>query len=122
MKHLHNSLTIVKHMFTCLCLVLSSCRVTQAESSMFDLAVTARATAEDEIVRKTTMREVKMLRMLKQGNIVELKEAFKRKNKLVRLQGSSSSWVPLVKHMLCALTSVMLQWLLQQLLCGLSEQ
>lgn len=89
---------------------------------MFDLAVTARATAEDEIVRKTTMREVKMLRMLKQGNIVELKEAFKRKNKLVRLQGSSSSWVPLVKHMLCALTSVMLQWLLQQLLCGLSEQ
>lgn len=42
--------------------------------------------ADDEIVRKTTLREVKMLRMLKQDNIVELKEAFRRKNKLVRLQ------------------------------------
>lgn len=40
--------------------------------------------ADDEMVRKTTLREVKMLRMLKQNNIVELKEAFRRKNKLVR--------------------------------------
>lgn len=39
--------------------------------------------AEDEIVKKTTLREVKMLRMLKQNNIVELKEAFRRKSKLV---------------------------------------
>ena len=37
---------------------------------------------EDEIVKKTTFREVKMLRMLKQENIVQLKEAFKRKNRL----------------------------------------
>jgi hypothetical protein len=33
---------------------------------------------EDEIVKKTTFREVKMLRTLKQENIVQLKEAFKR--------------------------------------------
>jgi cyclin-dependent kinase-like len=33
-------------------------------------------------VKKTTFREVKMLRMLKQENIVQLKEAFKRKNRL----------------------------------------
>ena len=33
---------------------------------------------EDEIAKKTIMREVKMLRMLKHGNIVLLKEAFKR--------------------------------------------
>ncbi len=33
---------------------------------------------EDEIVKKTTFREVKMLRMLKQENIVQLREAFKR--------------------------------------------
>jgi cyclin-dependent kinase-like len=33
---------------------------------------------EDEIVKKTTFREVKMLRMLKQDNIIQLKEAFKR--------------------------------------------
>jgi cyclin-dependent kinase-like len=33
---------------------------------------------EDEIAKKTIMREVKMLRMLKHPNIVHLKEAFKR--------------------------------------------
>lgn len=47
--------------------------------------------AEDDIVRKTTLREVKMLRMLRQNNIVELKEAFRRKGKLVRLQVDSPS-------------------------------
>ena len=33
---------------------------------------------DDEIVKKTTMREVKMLRLLRHENIVQLKEAFKR--------------------------------------------
>ena len=33
---------------------------------------------EDDIVKKTTMREVKMLRLLKHENVVLLKEAFKR--------------------------------------------
>ena len=33
---------------------------------------------EDEIAKKTIMREVRMLRMLKYNNIVTLKEAFKR--------------------------------------------
>eukprot|EP00762_Andalucia_godoyi_P008503 ANDGO_05755.mRNA.1 Cell division control protein 2 homolog 3 len=37
---------------------------------------------DDEMVRKTTLREVKILRMLKQENIVCLKEAFRRKGKL----------------------------------------
>ena len=37
---------------------------------------------DDEIVRKTTLREVKVLRMLRQENIVHLKEAFRRKGKL----------------------------------------
>lgn len=41
------------------------------------------SSAEDEIVRKTTLREVKMLRALRQENIVSLKEAFRRKQKLV---------------------------------------
>lgn len=36
------------------------------------------STEEDEIVKKTTMREVKMLRLLKHDNVVLLKEAFKR--------------------------------------------
>lgn len=40
--------------------------------------------AEDAIVRKTTLREVKMLRTLRHENIVSLKEAFRRKQKLVR--------------------------------------
>ena len=34
------------------------------------------------MVRKTTMREVKVLRSLRQENIVNLKEAFRRKTKL----------------------------------------
>mmetsp|Transcript_30757 Transcript_30757/g.100106 ORF Transcript_30757/g.100106 Transcript_30757/m.100106 type:complete len:770 (+) Transcript_30757:88-2397(+) len=37
---------------------------------------------DDEIVRKTTLREVKVLRSLRQDNIVNLKEAFRRKGKL----------------------------------------
>ena len=36
-------------------------------------------TDEDELIKKNTQREVKMLRMLKNPNIVDLKEAFKRK-------------------------------------------
>lgn len=38
--------------------------------------------AEDEIVRKTTLREVKILRLLKHNNVVSLLEAFRRKGKL----------------------------------------
>ena len=37
-----------------------------------------KETEEDEIVKKNTQREVKMLRYLRHKNIVELKEAFKR--------------------------------------------
>lgn len=37
---------------------------------------------EDEVVRKTTLREVKILRMLKHENIVTLREAFRRKGRL----------------------------------------
>jgi hypothetical protein len=50
--------------------------------------------AEDEIVRRTTLREVKMLRMLRQDNIVELKEAFRRKGKLVRGQQQARQQAP----------------------------
>jgi cyclin-dependent kinase-like len=37
-----------------------------------------KETDEDEIVKKSTMREVKILRMLKHENIVQMKEAFKK--------------------------------------------
>ncbi|XP_074650693.1 uncharacterized protein LOC141905634 isoform X2 [Tubulanus polymorphus] len=37
---------------------------------------------ENDDVRRTTLRELKMLRSLKQENIVELKEAFRRRGKL----------------------------------------
>ena len=37
---------------------------------------------DDEVIKKTTYREVKILRMLRHNNIVSLIEAFKRKNKL----------------------------------------
>ena len=37
---------------------------------------------DDELVRKTTIREVRILRLLKHDNIVNLIEAFRRKGKL----------------------------------------
>ena len=37
---------------------------------------------DDEVLRKTTLREVKILRMLRHTNIVSLIEAFRRKGKL----------------------------------------
>lgn len=41
-----------------------------------------KETDDDEIVRKTTLREVKVLRMIKHSNVVQLREAFKRKGRL----------------------------------------
>lgn len=38
--------------------------------------------AENEDVKRTTMRELRMLKALKQENIVDLKEAFRRRGKL----------------------------------------
>ncbi|KAK1802072.1 hypothetical protein P4O66_004415 [Electrophorus voltai] len=43
---------------------------------------TSTRLAENEEVKETTLRELKMLRTLKQENIVELKEAFRRRGKL----------------------------------------
>jgi cyclin-dependent kinase-like len=40
------------------------------------------STDEDEVVKKTTNREIRMLKTLRHENIVVLKEAFKRKGKL----------------------------------------
>lgn len=37
---------------------------------------------EDEVVRRTTLREIKILRIMRHENIVQLKEAFRRKGKL----------------------------------------
>jgi cyclin-dependent kinase-like len=37
-----------------------------------------KETDDDEVVKKTSLREVKVLRMLKHDNIVQLREAFKR--------------------------------------------
>lgn len=37
---------------------------------------------DDEVLRKTTLREVKILRLLRHSNIVSLTEAFRRKGKL----------------------------------------
>ena len=39
-------------------------------------------TDEDELVRRVSLREVKVLRQMNQENIVKLREAFRRKGKL----------------------------------------
>lgn len=38
-----------------------------------------KETEDDQIVKKTTMREVKILKMVRHPNLVELKEAFRKK-------------------------------------------
>ena len=50
---------------------------------IFEVAIKKfKESDDDEIAKKTIMREVKMLRLLKYKNIVLLKEAFKRKGRL----------------------------------------
>lgn len=62
--------------------------------------------SENEDVQRTTMRELKMLRALKQENIVNLREAFKRKGKLylvfeyVEKVASSNSFKAILAHSL----------------------
>lgn len=51
--------------------------VEEEDSSIISVSFT-----ENEEVKETTLRELKMLRTLKQDNIVELKEAFRRRGKL----------------------------------------
>lgn len=41
-----------------------------------------KETEDDEVVKRNIQREVKMLRMLRHPNIVQLKEAFKRKGRI----------------------------------------
>lgn len=47
-----------------------------------DSCIISVSFTENEEVKETTLRELKMLRTLKQDNIVELKEAFRRRGKL----------------------------------------
>lgn len=49
---------------------------------LFTLSSPLLLRTENEEVKETTLRELKMLRTLKQENIVELKEAFRRRGKL----------------------------------------
>ena len=51
-------------------------------SNMILISSSSHLHAENEEVKETTLRELKMLRTLKQENIVELKEAFRRRGKL----------------------------------------
>ena len=60
--------------------VVIKCR--NKESNEFVAIKKFKESEEDEAVRKTTLREVKILRMLKHDNIVQLIEAFRRKGKL----------------------------------------
>lgn len=49
---------------------------------VWELFFSSHFHTENEEVKETTLRELKMLRTLKQENIVELKEAFRRRGKL----------------------------------------
>jgi len=54
----------------------------EKESGQFVAVKKFKESDEDEIARKTIMREVRMLRLLNHQNIVKLYEAFKRKGRL----------------------------------------
>lgn len=56
--------------------VVLKCRSTESSETV---AIKKFKEREEELVRKTTMREVKVLKMLRHGNVVELKEAFRKK-------------------------------------------
>jgi len=56
---------------------------TQHAKAVWHIVAQRLTPADDEVVRKTTLREVKMLRSLRHDNIVTLLEAFRRKQKLV---------------------------------------
>ena len=60
--------------------VVLKCR--NKETGMIVAVKKFKENEEDEVVRKTTMREVKVLRMLQHRNIVSLLEAFRRKGRL----------------------------------------
>lgn len=60
--------------------VVLKCR--NKESSEIVAIKKFKETEDDEVVKKTTLREVKVLRMLNHPNIVSLSEAFRRKGKL----------------------------------------
>lgn len=65
-------------------------------------------------MRRTTLREVKMLRMLRQDNIVELKEAFRRKGKLVRAQQHARQQAPAQDNSALTIAAACAVQLLQQ--------
>ncbi|XP_038055225.1 serine/threonine-protein kinase BUR1-like [Patiria miniata] len=60
--------------------VVLKCR--HKESSQIVAIKKFKDSEDNEDVRRTTLRELKVLRQLKQENIVELKEAFRRRGKL----------------------------------------
>lgn len=60
--------------------IVLKCR--NRETNEFVAIKKFKESEDDDNVRKTTLREVKILRMLRQGNIVSLREAFRRKGKL----------------------------------------
>lgn len=75
------------------------------QQEMRDDTIIPISFTENEEVKETTLRELKMLRTLKQDNIVELKEAFRRRGKLylvfeyVERVSPAAPFSPLGTHM-----------------------
>jgi serine/threonine protein kinase len=57
--------------------VVLKCRNKESQETM--AIKKFKESEDDELVRKTTVREVKILKMLRQPNIIHLHEAFRRK-------------------------------------------
>lgn len=57
--------------------VVLKCR--DLEKSIYVAIKKFKESDDEELTKKTTIREVKILKMLNHGNIVEMKEAFRKK-------------------------------------------
>lgn len=79
-KHYHIFVLLVC-MYMCMCMYCM-CVYVLDDLYRSDRNSVFLCLAENEEVKETTLRELKMLRTLKQENIVELKEAFRRRGKL----------------------------------------
>ena len=61
---------------------ISDVPVFLVKHGMYKFSKNDKLLSDNEDVKRTTLRELKMLKSLKQENIVELKEAFRRRGRL----------------------------------------
>ncbi|GIQ88040.1 hypothetical protein KIPB_010201, partial [Kipferlia bialata] len=74
---------------------------------------------DDELVRKTTLREVKILKALRHENVVSLREAFRRKGRLYLVfEYCEQNLLEILEENASGLAPETVKWYIYQLLCA----